>query len=506
MRIAIVGGGPGGLLFATIAARSIPGTEIHLFERNEAGDAFGFGVVFSDATQRGIDEADSALRETLDSAGSRWDPVEVRLKGQTFQFAGNGMGAVLRKNLLASLQESAVDAGARLHFSTPVELTDLADYDVVVAADGANSRLRAAVGDETLGVSYEVASAKFIWFATSYQFENLTFVHAKDAALEAAGVPGVFAAHAYPIGEGLSTFIVETDEATWRAAGLDAFDPATPPGVSDEFSQHKLERIFAPYINGQLLVANNSRWANFRTIRAASWHSENVVFLGDAVHTAHFSVGSGTKMALEDAISLAHSLAAHPNDLERAFSEYEAERQPSVKRIQEASRPSLSWWEHFGEYYDALEPWQFAFHFFSRSIPLSKISRRDPHAASSAAEAWQERHGALPLSSPLHVLPGPGEQLEIFDRLLARNDLAVSFGQLVAPDNEIDIAAAVDATFANGSPSAVVVEGGTRLTRTLAAEAVRFHRHLPVFVVDPEADDDLAETMILSGRADAVVR
>ncbi|MDQ1130380.1 lycopene cyclase family protein [Microbacterium sp. SORGH_AS_0888] len=190
MRIAVIGAGPAGLLFATIVARELPGSTVDLFERNGADEAFGFGVVFSDATQRGVDSADSALRTTLDTHGVRWDAIAVRLKGEEHAFAGNGMGAVLRKDLLAELQQGARDAGANLHFHHPIELADLGDYDIVVAADGANSRTRQAVGEDTLGVSFEYATAKFIWFATDHVFDGLTFLHQHVAGL--GDVPGVF--------------------------------------------------------------------------------------------------------------------------------------------------------------------------------------------------------------------------------------------------------------------------------------------------------------------------
>jgi len=496
MRIAIIGGGPGGLLFAALAARTIPDAHVDLFERNRADEAFGFGVVFSDATQSGVDAADSALRETLDASGVRWDAIRVTVKGETMSFRGNGMGAVLRKDLLAALQQRAAEAGAHLHFSTPRRAEELTDYDVVVAADGANSHTRATIGDDALGVTYETAAAKFIWFATDAAFEGLTFLHTHEDDLP-ADVPGVFAAHAYPIGGGLSTFIVETDEDTWRAAGLDDFDPTTPPGPSDEHSQRRLERIFAPLIGGARLIGNNSRWGNFRTIRARSWHRGNVVLLGDAVHTAHFSVGSGTKMALEDAIALAEALAAHPDDIEAAFTAYEDVRQPLVARIQGAARPSLSWWENFGTYFHAFEPWQFGFHFFSRALPAAKIARRDPEAVRRALDRWQSRHGAPPLESAVTGL--------LDRRVLERDELppvvTVAAGAGIHPDDAVR-----DALDGRAGARVVLVTGGSPLDRQLTAEAARLRHGVAAIIDEPECDEDRAMTLVLSGRADAVLR
>jgi len=501
MRIAIIGGGPGGLLFAALAARNVPGAHVDLFERNRADEAFGFGVVFSDATQNGVDAADSALRETLDASGVRWDAIRVSLKGETLSFRGNGMGAVLRKDLLAALQRRAAEAGAHLHFSAPHRAEDLTDYDVVVAADGANSQTRAWIGDDTLGVTYDVAAAKFIWFATDAAFEGLTFLHTFVEGLP-DGVPGVFAAHAYPIGGGLSTFIVETDEDTWRAAGLDGFDPATPPGPSDEHTQRRLEEVFAPLIGGARLIGNNSRWGNFRTIRARSWHRGRVALLGDAVHTAHFSVGSGTKMALEDAIALADALVAHPDDVEAAFTAYEAVRQPQVARIQGAARPSLSWWENFGTYFHAFEPWQFGFHFFSRALPAAKIARRDPDAVNRALDRWQSRHGAPPLDS---AVTGPGSRVLLDRRVLNRDELppvvTVATGDGIRPDDAVR-----DALRGHTDATAVLVTGGSPLDRQLAAEAARLRHGVAAIIDEPDCDEDRAMTLVLSGRADAVLR
>ena len=306
MRIAVLGGGPGGLLAALLAKRGDPGREVTVFERNRAGDTFGFGVVFSDATLDGIDAADPVLRRALTEHGVHWDPIEVRLRGEQWRFGGNGMAAVARRTLLTLLQQRAAEAGVDLRFSAPVRPDDLlvAGYDLVVAADGANSQMRARFAD-AFGPSVVTATAKFIWFGTTYPFAGLTFVHEQ-------GPHGVFAVHGYPIGNGVSTFIVETDERSWREAGLDAFDAGQPPGPSDQVTQAYLEKLFATQIDGCPLLVNNSRWGNFRTWRTQRWRHRDgrtaVALLGDAAHTAHFSVGSGTKMAMEDAIALVAAL------------------------------------------------------------------------------------------------------------------------------------------------------------------------------------------------------
>ena len=288
------------------------------------------------------------------------------------------MSAVHRRVLLGALRDRATELGAKLHYSadTSVQMLDAAgDYDLIIAADGTNSAARETFAGD-LGHSVEEAAVKFIWFGTTFQFDGLTFLHKQSEH-------GNFAVHAYPIGSDLSTFIVETDEATWRRAGLDGFDMTSPPGQSDLVSQRYLEELFADQIDGAELVANNSRWSNFRTRRTQHWHSHTdrgtpMVFLGDAMHTAHFSVGSGTKMAMEDAAVLAKAIAENPSELDAALVEFEQIRRPQVEKVQNSSVPSLAWWDHFGEYYRGLEHWQFGFHFFTRSISAEKTRMRDP--------------------------------------------------------------------------------------------------------------------------------
>lgn len=505
MRIAVVGGGPGGLFFAALAQRDIPDAEVVLFERNGAGEAFGFGVVFSDRTLEIIDAAHPVLRETLAGEGVRWDPIRVDLKGESYSFAGNGMSAVHRRVLLGRLQDAARTAGVDLRFHSEISgLADLADFDVIVAADGANSRLRDEVGAETLGSTVDVATAKFIWFATHQSFDGLTFLHRRSEH-------GNFAAHVYPIGGGLSTFIVETDEETWLRAGLDAFDPTVPPGPSDEGTQRYLEAAFAEDLGGHGLVGNNSRWGNFRTRRTTTWHAGNVAFLGDAVHTAHFSVGSGTKMAMEDAVVLAAELAATPDDVAEAFRRYEETRQPQVGRIQHAALSSLSWWEHFAFYYGALDPLEFAFHFFARSIDIERIRRRDPGLAALAERHWLDRHGTAALETPLVVGANmlSGRMLSWHPQTAMLTDSA-GHSLTIDPASEL-VEAPLDeptATRLSPAPGAriAVVHGGTPVTRSLVAERLRLSADTVAVIVGDELDDSGATTLLLSGRADAVAR
>ncbi|MEU6579071.1 FAD-dependent monooxygenase [Streptomyces sp. NPDC046805] len=522
MRIAVAGGGPGGLFFATLIRRADPSIEVTVFERNRAEDTFGFGVVFSDRTLAAIDEADPVLREALDEHGRHWDEIEVRLKGERIRCGGNGMAAVARRTLLTLMQERARGAGAELRFSTEVSLDDLTGYDLVIAADGTGSRIREELAP-SLDVQIETATAKFIWFGTAYLFDGLTFVHER-------GPDGVFAVHGYPISDTVSTFIVETDEESWRRAGLDEFDTTQPPGVSDMVSKEYLEKLFADQIDGHQLLTNNSRWANFRTRRTRRWHTlapRPVAFLGDAVHTAHFSVGSGTKMAMEDAIALAQAVAAHPGNLATALAAYEDAAQPSVRKIQDSARPSLAWWEHFGRYHDVFDPWQFGYHFLTRSITDARLGRRAPDFIDASHRAWRDRHGAEPLETPFEHprWAAPGRLLRIaYDAAgvpataegthaltLSPHQTTGPWGALLtAPDDESGLPelreqlSRLAALPEPERPVLTAIHGGTPLTRTLACEQARMRDKLPALLIDPEADHDRALTTVLSGRADLV--
>lgn len=523
MRIAVAGGGPGGLFFATLMRRADPSAEITVFERNRADDTFGFGVVFSDRTLDVIHHADPVLRRALDGHGRHWDDIEIRLKGERIRCGGNGMAAIARRTLLALLQQRARDAGAELRFSTTVTLADLAGYDLVVAADGTGSRIRhqleAALGSEAIGTRVETAAAKFIWFGTDYLFDGLTFVHER-------GPDGVFAVHGYPISAELSTFIVETDERSWQHAGLDAFDAGQPPGRSDLASKNYLEKLFAGQIDGHRLLVNNSRWANFRTRRTRRWHvtaPQPVALIGDAVHTAHFSVGSGTKMAMEDAVSLASALAAHPDNLKAALAAFEEAAQPQVRRIQDSARPSLAWWERFGSYHDAFEPWQFAYHFLTRSITDGRLARRAPDFIAASHRAWNGGHGTEPLRSPFANggWSAPGRVVTVCaasggiptsaagekELPLSETPQAGPWGaRLLAPDGEDGLSMAKErlTKIAAAGPVLAAVHGGTPLTRTLLCEQARLRLGLPALLVDPALGRDEAVTALLSGRADLV--
>lgn len=506
LRVAIIGGGPGGLFAGQLIKQKLPDSHVEIFERNREEDVFGFGVVFSDATLRYINETDPVLQDALAAYGAHWDTIDVLAKGEKHSFTGNGMSALHRRALLDVMRERARAAGAVLHFESDRTVAELADYDVIIAADGTNSKAREYVGEDSLGHNLEVASAKFIWFGTTHIFDGLTFLHRKNEH-------GNFAVHAYPISDELSTFIVEANEQTWRNAGLDGFDMTQPPGISDMKSKEYIEKLFAEEIQGKEIVVNNSRWSNFRGRSTRTWYKGNVVFLGDAIHTAHFSVGSGTKMAMEDSIALAEALAESPHDIQAAFARYEELAQPRVNKVQAQARPSLSWWEYFGRYHNAFDPLEFTFHFFTRSITLEKIRRRDPEFAEAVENAWLKHYGTEPLQTPLRLnetnftgrlLSFDGSTLSAGGTVL---DIADAGGMIIeAPARDTDVA---DLVGKIDNASFIVVQGGDSLTRRLVSEEFRLVRNIPTVIVD-ETDDahaeDHARTEILSGRTDAIAR
>ncbi|HYJ29559.1 MAG TPA: FAD-dependent monooxygenase, partial [Allosphingosinicella sp.] len=314
MRIACLGGGPAGLYFAISMKLRAPAHEIDLFERNRADDTFGWGVVFSDQTVENLMANDPVSGAVIAGEFAHWDDIDVHIHGTTIRSSGHGFIGIGRKRLLAILQERAQALGVRLHFEHEASprLEDWAEYDLVIAADGANSRIRSAY-EEHFGVDVQVRKNKFFWFGTEKVFEAFTFAFEQTEA-------GWVWAHAYRFGDDLSTFIVEMAPDTWAGLGLDRMDQAEAIALC--------ERIFERYLDGRALMSNAAHlkgpeaWLQFRRIICEHWSHRNLILLGDAAHTAHFSIGSGTKLALEDAIKLAEVLNRPGLGREAALAEY----------------------------------------------------------------------------------------------------------------------------------------------------------------------------------------
>jgi anthraniloyl-CoA monooxygenase len=390
MKVVCVGGGPGGLFFASLLKQADPRHDVTVLERNRADDTFGFGVVFSDATEEALAKADPLITEAMGRHAHRWDDIEIHYRGETLVSGGHGFSGLSRKTLLSLLHERCRAAGVRLCFGQDVrDLERHRDADLVVAADGLNSALRESFRN-AFRPTVDERPNRFVWLGTTRPFPAFTFYFKADRH-------GLWRVHAYQYEPGASTFIVEATDATFHSAGLAPDDePATVAFC---------EALFADELQGHRLVSNRSIWRRFPTVRNERWHHGNIVLLGDAAHTAHFSVGSGTKLAMEDAIALAAALGEHAR-VPDALAAYEDARRPAVESLQRAAQVSLQWFEDT-ERYMSLEPIQFAFTLLTRSLRVTheNLKLRDPGFVRRvdtwfAEQAFAAEGAEMPASSP----------------------------------------------------------------------------------------------------------
>jgi 2-polyprenyl-6-methoxyphenol hydroxylase-like FAD-dependent oxidoreductase len=350
VRIAVIGGGPGGLYFAYLWKRRHPKAVVELFEQNPEGATWGFGVVFSDQALEFLRADDP---ETVDAIAPRmesWRNITINLRGESVEIDGVGFSSIGRLELLTLLQARVRSVGVTASYETSVDSVDrFASYDLVIAADGLNSTVRRSFEKE-FGASVTHSTNKFAWYGTTRTFATLsqTFV---------ATERGTFNAHHYRYSPSMSTFLVECDTATWRAYGFEH--------KSIEESQAICEQVFAETLDGHKLISNKSVWRNFPWIWNERWSHRNMVLIGDALHTAHFSIGSGTRLAIEDAIALTKALEAE-TDIAAALARYERERKPIVKKLVTAARTSADWYEHFPEHMK-LDLMDFTYSYITRS-------------------------------------------------------------------------------------------------------------------------------------------
>ncbi|MFQ5554125.1 MAG: FAD-dependent monooxygenase [Acidimicrobiia bacterium] len=390
MRVAAIGGGPGGLFAAIVLRLERLAHEVVVHERNGPEDTFGFGVVFSNETLENVAAADPISVDAISAASRHWSGIDIVAGGSTIHSTGHGFSAISRLRLLQILTARARELGVEVRFHSEVpDVRSLGDADLVVAADGANSAVRTSRASR-FGPEVEWGEARYAWFGTPWNFDSFTFLFEETEH-------GVFQAHCYPYSDDMGTVIIETSEATWRAAGLDASgEPPLPPGTSDEEARSFTEKLLAPHLGGMGLVGNNSKWLRFPTISNERWSDGNVVLIGDAAHTAHFSVGSGTKLAMEDAVALGQALGGGL-PIADALLEYEANRKPGVESLQRAAHTSRQWFESADRYVGA-ESEPFAFQLLTRSqrITLDNLRLRDP-SLTERVETWfrsRQRHEA----------------------------------------------------------------------------------------------------------------
>lgn len=370
MNIVCIGGGPAGLYFAVLMKKQDPSHQITVVERNRPYDTFGWGVVFSDQTLGNLQAADAPTAAEILGAFNHWDDIEVNIRGHRIRSSGHGFCGIGRKRLLNILQRRCEELGVKLVFETDVQGDEqFPDADLIIASDGLNSRIRAKYA-ATYQPDIDLRKCRFVWLGTHRKFEAFTFAFEETPH-------GWFQAHAYQFDGDTSTFIVEAPEEVWRKAGLETMEK--------EESIAFCEKLFARYLDGHKLMSNaahlrgSAQWIRFPRVVCNTWVHHNgrapVVLMGDAAHTAHFSIGSGTKLALEDAIELARCIGAGAGGLPQALKDYEAVRSVEVLRIQNAARNSTEWFENVARYVN-LPPEQFAYSLLTRSQRISHENLR----------------------------------------------------------------------------------------------------------------------------------
>jgi anthraniloyl-CoA monooxygenase len=391
MKIVILGGGPAGLYSGLLIKKTNPSHDITIIERNAADVTYGWGVVFSDRTLASFQRADNKTYEQITNQFVIWDAIDVYYREQKISCGGHVISSISRKSLLNILQRRCHELGISIKFRREIyNLVELGDYDLLIAADGLNSIVRKTY-ESIFKPALEFGKARYIWLGADKVLDAFTFIFRENEH-------GLFQVHSYPFNGTTSTFIVECDEATWLKAGLDRADEAR--------SLAYCQQLLADNLNGATLLSNISKWISFPTLKTQHWHYKNIVLLGDAIHTAHFSIGSGTKLAMEDAIALASALEQH-QDLEIALNEYELERKPVVEIFQKAARESQAYFETLKRYL-ALDPVQFTFNLLTRSgrITYDDLRLRDPRFG-DMVDRWAAQKASSMLSTTTASHPEP---------------------------------------------------------------------------------------------------
>ncbi|MBU8542142.1 MULTISPECIES: bifunctional salicylyl-CoA 5-hydroxylase/oxidoreductase [Roseomonadaceae] len=385
MRIAVIGGGPAGLYFAILMKRDFPQSRITVVERNQAEDTFGFGVVFSDATLDAFQQADEPSYRAITESFAYWDDIAIVAKGQEHRVGGNGFCGCSRRTLLMLLAERARALGVELEFRREATPEDFPDADLIVAADGINSPIRERFA-EHFQPEVDLRPNRFAWMGSTRPFDAFTFFFKETPQ-------GIFIAHCYQYEPGASTWVLETDPETFSKAGLDSMDEAESAAF--------LETVFAEELQGHRLVTNRSQWRRFPTIKCARWVRGNLVLLGDAKASAHFSIGSGTKLAMEDSIALHQAFLAH-GDVASALHAFETGRREDVEKTQHAANVSLVWFEHVKRFWD-FSPTRFAFGVMTRSkaITWDNLALRAPSFVAETQRAVAEEVGGDPKKPPM---------------------------------------------------------------------------------------------------------
>lgn len=404
MKITVIGGGPGGLYFSILMKKAIPSCEIDVYERNKADDSFGFGVVFSDETLSEFLTRDPKSYELIRSKFAYWDDLDVARDGEVVRITGNGFCGCSRKTLLQLLQQRCVEEGVNLHFEQIIdELSQFKDSDYIVACDGLNSAIRDQFPKD-FGTNIVLEKNKFVWLGSTKPLDAFTYFFRTT-------IYGTFVAHTYQYEDGKSTWIFECTENTWQNADFETDD--------EKDTIKKLAAIFAEELDGHDLISNKSHWRQFPTITNKKWSKGNIVLLGDAKATAHYSIGSGTKLAMECAIALADSITEFKTDKKKAFDKYEKLRRNRVEMIQYAANVSLEWFENMDRHmqHDFM---QFAFGVMTRSkkVTFENLALRDPSFPEKVLTEFNCSIGNFQVKTPAAFTPFNLRGLQLKNRIV----------------------------------------------------------------------------------------
>ena len=375
MKVRILGAGPAGLYLAALMKRDDPSHDIEVFERNPRDATWGFGVVFSDRALEFLKADDQALYDYLTPHLENWPEITVVHNDTHIPVAGNGFSSIGRLELLTLLYDYVEKMGVKIHFDTEItSIEQMGKADLVVGANGAFSWLREE-NQEKFGTTVDWRPNRFIWYGTTKAFNSLTLTFRETDV-------GVFCAHHYRYQPDRSTFLVEVEEATWQRAGFET--------MSQEDTIKYCEKVFAKDLEGHPIITNNSHWRQFPAIWNERWSFDNVVLLGDALRTAHFSIGSGTRLAMEDSVALFKALKAHKDDVKAALQYFQELRVPPMKKIWDAANVSIRWYEEMNKLVSELKPVEFAYSYMTRTGRVSheEVKKRDP----KLAQAYEQLH------------------------------------------------------------------------------------------------------------------